>query len=241
MKLLYSQNYVYGSQCNYVFSDTELLYVELLKSVRSKGFEQLEQKKPKYKSEFLENETVRCSLSRTKSRILEYILCNDFKYFFTQTISPSSSLSRFDCDCIIKKVAEKFNYMKKNSNNLLYLFVAEKHKDGAIHLHGVLYLDKKFLYLNKNGYFSIKNLDKLGFNSISEIKNKEATASYMTKYISKNMVKNSHNQRYFCSKGLNRYKKVKCDPLVVQNLQPYFENDFVKKFKINIDNQVFRV
>lgn len=232
MNFLYSQNHVYSSSCNYVFSCDKLLYIEVLKFSRSKGFEELEQRKSKYKSEFFSSETERCSLSRTKSRILEYILCNDFKYFFTQTISPSSSLSRFDCDAIVKKVAEKLNYMKKNSNKLLYMFVAEKHKDGAIHLHGVLNLDKKFLYLNENGYLSIKNLDKLGFNSLSEIRNKEATASYMTKYVTKDIVKNSHNQRYFCSKGLNRYRKEKCDLSVIQNLQPFFENDYIKKYKL---------
>ena len=112
------------------------------------------------------------------------------------------------------------------------MFVAEKHKDGAIHLHGVLDIDEDYLILNKNGYYSIKNLAKLGFNSISLIRNKEATARYVSKYISKNMVKNSHNQRYFCSKGLNRYRKEKCDLSVVQNLKPYFENDFIKKYKI---------
>lgn len=233
MQFLFSQSYVYNSLCNYVFANDKLLYIELLKSVRSSGFEDFSVSSSKYTSHFSSStEIQRCSISRTKSKILELILCNDFEYFFTQTISPSSSLSRFDCDSIVKKVAEKFNYMKKNCNKLLYMFVAEKHKDGAIHLHGVLTLDEKFLYLNENGYFSIKNLDKLGFNSLSKIRNKQATAFYMTKYITKDMVKNSHNQRYFCSKGLKHYIKEKCDLSVIQNLTPYFQNDFVKRYKI---------
>lgn len=233
MKLLFSQNYVYSPSLSYVFAGNKLLYVELLKSVRSAGFEECSSNRSsKYSSEELSSETFRCSLSRTKSRILEYILCNDFEYFFTQTVSPSSSISRYDCDVIIKKVVEKFNYMKKNSNKFLYMFVAEKHKDGAIHLHGVLSLEQKFLYVNDNGYYSIKNLDKLGFNSLSKIRNKEATACYMTKYITKDMVENSHHQRYFCSKGLQRYRKEKCDFSVIQNLTPFFENDFIKKYKI---------
>ena len=69
MQFLFSPTYVYTSQCNYVFSNDKLLYIEVIKSCRSKGFElssSSSSSSPKY---FSESDSEHCSISRAKSRI----------------------------------------------------------------------------------------------------------------------------------------------------------------------------
>lgn len=45
----------------------------------------------------------------------------------------------------------------------------------------------KDLYINQYGYYSLNCLDSLGFNSLSQIKCKDACNVYITKYITKNL------------------------------------------------------
>ena len=89
------------------------------------------------------------------------------------------------------------------------------------------------LYRNEFGYYNSKMFDKLGYNSFSAIKNYNKCCSYITKYISKDCVKNSHNQIYFCSRGLKRAEKYELKNST--KLYYNFCNDYckVKYFDLN--------
>ena len=81
-----------------------------------------------------DEEIERISLSRTKRNIKELALCNNFQYFATVTIA-STSCDRYSLIECQKKFKRKLKTIKKYNNNFKYLFITEKHKDGAFHFH----------------------------------------------------------------------------------------------------------
>jgi len=166
-------------------------------------------------------ECERISRSRAKRNIKEICLCNDFKYFVTLTIN-SDNADRFsleECQKLLKRLLK--NYAKKfkyNTNiDFKYIIVTEKHKNGAFHFHGLFSdLLQKDIYKNNYGYISSHFFDtKLGFCSFSEIKDSIKCANYITKYITKDSIKNNCNQLYFCSKGLKRATIIDFDSALV--------------------------
>ena len=215
----------------YQYNDNDFRLVHL-KAVRISGWENLEQDKqvgiiPQTDSE----EIQRISLSRSKRNIRELALCNDFEYFATVTVD-NQFCDRFhleQCQTLLRK---KFKKIKRSHKEFAYLFITEKHKDGAFHFHGLVKgLD---LYVNDNGYFSNTVFDEIGFNSFSKIKDYTKCCNYITKYITKDCVKNEHNQIYFCSKGL---KKAQKEELKNFTFEPSYENDFVQIRDISLNNE----
>ena len=97
--------------------------------------------------------------------------------------------------------------IKRNDNyKFHYILITEKHKNGAFHFHGLFSdLLSTDIYTNQYGYTSSHFFDEqLGFCSFSPIKDILKCANYITKYITKDCIKNEHNQIYICSKGLLR-------------------------------------
>lgn len=133
-------------------------------------------------------ESERTSRSRSRRIIRELALCNNFEYFATLTVN-SKNADRFsltECQNLLKK---KLKALKRKNSNFAYLFITEKHKDGAFHFHGLIKGVDDF-YINKNGYLSHKLFDEIGFNSFSKIKDYTKTCNYILKYITKECVKN---------------------------------------------------
>lgn len=150
-------------------------------------------------------ELERISLSRTKRNIKELCLCNNFKYFVTLTVN-SKNADRFslqECQDKLKRLIKNYSMrFSRRKQKFHYILITEKHKDGAFHFHGLFsdLLDTD-LYTNEFGYLSSHFFDEqLGFCSFSEIKDILKCANYITKYITKDCIKNEHNQIYMCSK-----------------------------------------
>lgn len=197
-----------------------------VKSVREKGWE-TSQSKDNFIIPQVENaESLRCSLSRTKKRIRELALTNDFRYFVTLTINSNScdrySLSQ--CQDLIKK---KMKAYKRKYNDLAYIFITEKHKDGAFHFHGLMKgLSDSDIYENNFGYLSSHFFDSIGYNSFSIIKNYNKTCNYILKYITKDCIKNDNNQIYFRSRNLKEPLHYEIAPLPY-SFEWKFSNDYV--------------
>ena len=104
-----------------------------------------------------DEEIERISLSRTKRNIKELALCNNFQYFATITINSRNCdrYSLIETQKILRKYLKK---IKRNNNDFKYLFITEKHKDGAFHFHGLV--ANIPLYINTYGYFSCTILEK---------------------------------------------------------------------------------
>lgn len=187
------------------------------------------------------SEINRISLSRTKRNIREICLSNDFEYFVTFTVD-SKNADRFsldECQSLIRKRLE--SYKKRISKDLRYILITEKHKNGAFHFHGMMKgLRQSDFYINKNGFLSNKLFDKkVGFNSFCKIDgNYSRCCNYILKYISKDCIKNSSNQIYFCSRGLSKADKF--DVKIDFHLDYTYENDYVKILDFNSDDKKYK-
>lgn len=174
-----------------------------------------------------------CSLSRAKRMIREYSLANDFTYFFTCTVN-SLMCDRYSLSETQKNMRKIMKSIKRKHNDFVYLFITEKHKDGAFHFHGLC--SNLDLYTNANGYYSSKDFDKLGFNSFSKIRDKTKVSNYITKYITKECVKNEAGSIYFCSRGLKRATSYDIIPIDLDIPKvKYWENEYIKICDFNIN------
>lgn len=177
-------------------------------------------------------EVERISLSRTKRRIKEILLCNNFEYFATLTVSSKiPEYNRFDLeDCVdnIKKLMKK---IKRNYSDFKYLYIIEEHKKGGYHFHGMIKgLPADVFYINKNGFLSCKLFDVLGFNSFDKIRDYNKCCNYITKYITKNCCRTENGQIYFCSRGLKKPSEELMIPCDLKNIfGECFENEYCQK------------
>lgn len=195
------------------------------------------EKKPVSRGTIDVEEVHRVSLSRTKKHIKEIALCNNFEYFATLTIN-SKSCDRYsltDCQDRLKKILKAF---KRKNKDFAYIFITEKHKDGAFHFHGLIKGVSDF-YINSNGYLSHTMFDKIGFNSFSKIKDYNKTCNYIMKYITKDCVKNEHNQIYISSRGLKKAISEEILPvdlsLFKTNYHNVYTNDFCSIIEFSCD------
>lgn len=142
------------------------------------------------------------SISRTKRNIRELCLCNDFEYFCTWTVD-SKLCDRFSLQATQDLMHKTLKAYKRKNPSFKYLFITEKHKNGAFHFHGLIKGIGDDVVYNKNYYPTIKHFaDNIGHFSFSKINDYNRCCNYICKYITKDCVKNEHNQIYFCSKGL---------------------------------------
>lgn len=160
------------------------------------------------------------NLSRAKSTIWELVVCNDWQYFVTLTLSPEKVNDRNDlpsANAKIRKLVAGMNAPdcdgRYRKNKVKYLLVPEKHVNGAWHLHGFIDgLTWADLRKNSNGFLEWRQYaDKLGYMNMSEIRDKNRCASYVKKYITKDLgrsVSECHAHLYYCSLGLKRSEVV---------------------------------
>lgn len=167
---------------------------------------------------------------RAKTNISEIIMCNEFKYFVTITFN--SKYDRFNLDSLRTKLNQRIRYLRsKTGLPLKFLFIPEKHKNGAWHFHGVL--DDSFSvfeYFNINDYPSCSIFDGFGFNNLSVIQDRIKVANYVTKYVSKDFESREYGSHlYFASKGLKRGVTIKSfdyDDDIFDYKFFTFENDY---------------
>ena len=81
------------------------------------------------------------SMRRAKNRVFEYAMLNKFEYFFTWTLNKEL-IDRYDPAVVSKKI-QIFLRNAVARKNLRYVLIPEYHKDGAIHLHGLVSGDLK--------------------------------------------------------------------------------------------------
>ena len=168
------------------------------------------------------------SVSRAKRVVLELALCNDWKYFATFTLDRTK-YDRFDLEVwksdFTQWLRDQRKRLKKNGQDLdiKFLLVPEMHSDGAWHMHGlfsdlapelVSFSVERNMGMNvpdnlvNNGFYDWPAYrKKFGFCSFGLLKNQVAAAFYVTKYISKDMVKLVGKHSYIPSRGLNRASK----------------------------------
>lgn len=161
------------------------------------------------------------SLNRTKQNIYKFSRQADWEYFITLTFD-GSKVNRYDFDECMGKANKWFNNQKaRNAPDLKYLFVPEQHKDGAWHIHGVIadvgemsFADSGRVAIGKKAYrrsdvnsefATIYNLSgwRFGFSTATKVRDKYKVASYITKYITKDLCESTFGKkRYYRSRNI---------------------------------------
>ncbi|HFI0027385.1 TPA: hypothetical protein ACGOSU_000847 [Streptococcus suis] len=184
---------------------------------------------------------------RIKRKIKHYCLSNDFDLFWTLTFNDEE-IDALDYVKARKTLQAWLKYQREKYGRFDYIFVPELHKSGRIHFHGltkhlnppltVAISPKTGRKIKKNGkqIYNAENWKK-GFSTVSQISNSAKTASYITKYITKELLEVPtayHQPHYFVSRGLKlpdiTYEEVKEDDL--ENFVPSY-------IAMNIDFDTF--
>ena len=189
------------------------------------------------------------NISRSKKSVKELALCNDFNYFVTITIK--NDYNRYNIDNAFYFLSKFCKKYKRKFSSFSYVFIAEYHKDGAIHFHGLCSLPLNAIEFDlyprtiknqKNNKFfhtfSSTIFDDFGRNSFDVISSKDKISSYILKYITKDCIRTSTHRLYMCSRGLKHADKTyyNNDKLnEIYNNKKYFENDFYKIIDFHAD------
>ena len=206
------------------------------------------------------NERFSQSVSRSKSRIFELAMCNEFTHFctFTQDQTKRDRFNLFEFRKDFSQFIRNQNRFRTEEEKIKYLLIPEQHKNGAWHMHGLLMglsdNDLKQFDINEripmrikkqieNGekvYDWLKYRKSFGYFTCTDIKEKNACSRYITKYISKDLQKTVHDSGehlFFASKGL------KGREIILKNCYEQcpindwdYENDYVKVKEIQINS-----
>lgn len=175
------------------------------------------------------------NLRRSKTNIQDYILSNDFDLFVTLTFNSE----RDDDERCFKKLDNWLRYMRKKHGKFRYILIPERHKTGELHFHGVFGDFKGGLTDSTKKYKgkTIYNLTEwnYGFTNCSKIIDKKKTASYVTKYMTKNLHDSVEKgkKKYWSSRGLRKPDVIYLDEPLFEDVQPSFQSDVIKIYNIN--------
>lgn len=154
-------------------------------------------------------DSIEKSINRTHRILKDYILCNNFTHFFTLTISPDYC-DRLDDILVQSKVKTWLNNIRRHSS-LGYIVVPERHKNGALHFHGVM-TNPSTLNLYDSGHkdrsgriiYHTKQY-KMGFHDFTEIGSLDAVSQYVRKYLSKQFYdREKFKKRFWASRNLKK-------------------------------------
>ena len=180
------------------------------------------------------------SINRTKTRISDYVLCNNFTHFVTFTFDPKNSKVKTEENrkglLKMSKLlmtwinSEQINHFRRHGQRFKYLIVPERHKNNAWHFHAIFEDYKNEIedfYSSKNKYLTVDEIRtknkkpknqrgflpryNLGRSEIAPIKDKTKMSSYIKKYITKELITEKFKKRYWCSKNLK-------SPEVIENI-----------------------
>lgn len=241
-KPLYTRNYAslkrYGTEC--------VKFVRCA-SVRTKG---IELPKGNYTPKGSVNDAkLSSNICRARSAVRELVLCNPFDLFVTVTIDPKK-FDRYDLPKFRAAFAQWIrDFNKKHGLQIKYVFIPETHKNGAWHMHGFImglplsmlqpftldmrlpkYIRKK-LQQGEAIYNWQDYQEKFGFVDIELVRSRERAASYVTKYITKDLARSvtavgAH--LYYASQGLSRAELLKRGTSCCDDLAADYENKYCK-------------
>lgn len=167
---------------------------------------------PEPKPKDMTNDVRMDSIKRAKERIFDIAMCNEFDYFVTWTLNPEL-INRYDAQEVSHKL-KKFLDNRVQRNDARYLVIPEHHKDGAIHMHGLLSGNFELLdsgHKTKDGK-TVWNMPQwsLGYSTAIGLDGSQlAVSKYITKYVTKEFKKIFGSFYYAGGHGLVRSPKVR--------------------------------
>ncbi len=197
------------------------------------------------------------SLKRAKDSIFDYVLNNDFEYFFTGTIDPEKLDSK-DPKQLLKPLQKWLNNMVSRYN-MNYIMIAELHKSGRIHFHGLFKADNLRLVdsgtklykgygkpvsderaemLGLSDGRTVYNLAtwKFGFSTcVNLVGDKMNTAFYVTKYITKDC-KKIFGKFFWHNRGLKK-PTISYSDVDYEEIDSLEHNGFKYVFTRGVENE----
>lgn len=164
------------------------------------------------------------SLSRTVSEVYSIARSNVWDWFITFTFNPNI-VDSFDYSAVSKKLSDWFKNFKRVYPDCYYIAVPELHKSGRYHFHLLMggVPDSAFIwsgkyvvqrYTTKSGRRGFKTTKdriyyvgkyKFGFCTATRVKDTQRCSSYITKYLTKELVTfTKGKKRYWASKNCQR-------------------------------------
>lgn len=188
--------------------------------------------------------SISVSTNRAKNMIYDYARSNDFEWFVTMTFDPKKvdSFNYLECS---RKLSKWLNNIRtRNAPDIRYLFVPELHKSGRYHFHGLMG-DIGTLRLVDSGHRDngqiIYNIDnyKLGFTTATKIQDKKRTATYIGKYITKELSGHIKGKKhYWTSRNLElpRVENLTVEELLDMGIDKEFlENNSIYSKTVEYD------
>ncbi|MDY0237105.1 MAG: hypothetical protein RBR71_13850 [Gudongella sp.] len=228
MKVAYIPNYYTLKK----LTETEYKLTYLKAPLEKYSYQERENNNKGVNAEKLNN-----NISRARSMIFDYSMCNDFDYFVTLTLSDNFH-DRYDLKSYIKELGDFIRQKRRDYNSdIQYLLIPEKHENGAWHMHGLIKgIPQDKLSINKHGYLDWEDYkNKFGYISMSKVRNKIAVSKYITKYISKsikngNSVTELNKKLYYVTRGLSSGEIVSNGSLdinIIRNIKFDFQNEYI--------------
>ena len=192
------------------------------------------------------------SKRRSKSKVFNMAILNDWDYFVTLTFDKEKVGDRYDLEKLRKKTLEYFKNQSKK-HGIKYLLVPELHEDGALHWHGLIRDCNNKMNLvsadiksksDRNVYNIVSWSDNKGYNTAVKIdidlESRSKVSSYISKYITK-MEEKLFKSYYYCSQGLVNEPEVKYDKEIPIDFfldeDKIFENEFCYIKTVNKENE----
>ena len=150
------------------------------------------------------------SVSRTRQKVYDYSLANDWEWFLTLTFDPKNpKVDRYSYGSCVHAMKMFLKNLRRWCPDVRYVFVPEKHKDGAFHFHGLiggcegLPVVSSGVFQHGKEVFNIPGY-KYGFSTATRVQSSRKAGAYLAKYISKDLCSVSKGRkRYWLSRNLN--------------------------------------
>lgn len=193
------------------------------------------------------------SLRRTKTRLSDIVINNDFDLFCTFTFAED----RDNIGLIKRRMQFWLSHQQQRTGKFAYVIVPEFHKKCAecadahlktcphddrikpIHFHalfkgykGSLTRTNLMTPKTKQRIYNIPSYT-LGYSTAVKITDIHAVGSYIKKYITKDMPQFNGKKRYWCSQGLDRPKKVINPVIFPSDMEKFGEAHQTTNFRVH--------
>lgn len=200
--------------------------------INEKGYAQLIDDKSIFEPKEINLRKKADNMKRAVQKVYDIARSNLFTHFITLTFDPEKVDSYDYSACCFSLLS--FTKLL-NRHGCTYILVPERHESGRYHFHGLITLGSLSLSRATSPYDGsmlsdeqgrpIFNLSQysLGFSTATEISDPAKTASYLSKYLTKELSVPKGKKCYWASRSCFR-PTVERVNLLVDDLAPYVEN-----------------
>ncbi|HDJ2019628.1 TPA: hypothetical protein PPU48_002805 [Staphylococcus aureus] len=151
---------------------------------------------------------------KVKTKIKDLVLNNHFDMFWTLTFDPKKCVKAIEDEYRFEEMRKWLHKMRARHNRksdkpFMYIAIPERHKSGLIHWHMVTGNLEPNLIDSGKTYKKQKIYNCLdwehGFSNVQKMRSKSKISSYVTKYITKDLLNTparKNKRKYWSSNNL---------------------------------------